>query len=197
MLYLHSYLRKWNRALSSVGSEHLPYKQGVAGSNPAGPTEIAFDSSKAILFSCLWLIYTPKPCLFSITFKKPSNVNLTFINCKFIAIGVIFVKKNTVKINWKSTEDINQQNSLHLLNLEYAVELQVILILIKEAEHLMEYRSLITVEVDPNDGGVSINDETPEPLFSILHRNFHGFDSKLERSLSLHQKAIQPSFVSI
>ena len=26
------------RALSSVGSEHLPYKQGVAGSNPAGPT---------------------------------------------------------------------------------------------------------------------------------------------------------------
>ena len=27
------------RALSSVGSEHLPYKQGVAGSNPAGPTK--------------------------------------------------------------------------------------------------------------------------------------------------------------
>ena len=26
------------RALSSVGLEHLPYKQGVAGSNPAGPT---------------------------------------------------------------------------------------------------------------------------------------------------------------
>ena len=25
-------------ALSSAGSEHLPYKQGVAGSNPAGPT---------------------------------------------------------------------------------------------------------------------------------------------------------------
>jgi hypothetical protein len=26
------------RALSSVGSEHLPYKQGVTGSNPVGPT---------------------------------------------------------------------------------------------------------------------------------------------------------------
>ena len=25
-------------ALSSVGSEHLPYKQGVVGSNPTGPT---------------------------------------------------------------------------------------------------------------------------------------------------------------
>ena len=27
------------RALSSVGSEHLPYKQGVEGSNPSGPTK--------------------------------------------------------------------------------------------------------------------------------------------------------------
>ena len=26
------------RALSSVGLEHLPYKQGVVGSNPTGPT---------------------------------------------------------------------------------------------------------------------------------------------------------------
>lgn len=28
-----------NYFLSSVGSEHLPYKQGVAGSNPAGSTQ--------------------------------------------------------------------------------------------------------------------------------------------------------------
>ena len=27
------------RALSSAGSEHLPYKQGVTGSNPVGPTK--------------------------------------------------------------------------------------------------------------------------------------------------------------
>ena len=40
-------LRKWFRviylhplgALSSVGSEHLPYKQGVGGSNPSAPTK--------------------------------------------------------------------------------------------------------------------------------------------------------------
>ncbi len=37
MLYLHSVFEKI-RALSSVGSEHLPYKQGVTGSNPVGPT---------------------------------------------------------------------------------------------------------------------------------------------------------------
>ena len=27
------------RAISSVGSEHLPYKQGVTGSNPVSPTK--------------------------------------------------------------------------------------------------------------------------------------------------------------
>ncbi len=28
------------RAISSVGLEHLPYKQGVVGSNPSSPTKI-------------------------------------------------------------------------------------------------------------------------------------------------------------
>ena len=27
------------RAISSAGSEHLPYKQGVTGSNPVSPTQ--------------------------------------------------------------------------------------------------------------------------------------------------------------
>ena len=29
-----------DREISSVGSEHLPYKQGVGGSNPSSPTEM-------------------------------------------------------------------------------------------------------------------------------------------------------------
>ena len=32
--------RKSNRAFSSAGSEHLPYKQRVGGSNPSTPTEL-------------------------------------------------------------------------------------------------------------------------------------------------------------
>ena len=39
------------RALSSVGSEHLPYKQGVTGSNPVGPTSI----NKVFSFEGLFL----------------------------------------------------------------------------------------------------------------------------------------------
>ena len=36
-VYLHPVQRK--RELSSAGSEHLPYKQGVTGSNPVAPTK--------------------------------------------------------------------------------------------------------------------------------------------------------------
>ena len=34
----NAYFCSRKRELSSVGSEHLPYKQGVAGSNPTVPT---------------------------------------------------------------------------------------------------------------------------------------------------------------
>jgi hypothetical protein len=36
----HKRLKKENqREISSAGSEHLPYKQGVTGSNPVSPTK--------------------------------------------------------------------------------------------------------------------------------------------------------------
>jgi hypothetical protein len=38
------------RAISSVGSEHLPYKQGVTGSNPVSPTEKAFPNLRKGFF---------------------------------------------------------------------------------------------------------------------------------------------------
>ncbi len=38
------------REISSAGSEHLPYKQGVTGSNPVSPTEKVLDTSKAFFY---------------------------------------------------------------------------------------------------------------------------------------------------
>ena len=39
------YLCNRKRAFSSAGSEHLPYKQGVTGSNPVMPTKgLSFDN---------------------------------------------------------------------------------------------------------------------------------------------------------
>ena len=40
-------------ALSSVGSEHLPYKQGVSGSNPLAPTRKPDFLRKVGLFLCV------------------------------------------------------------------------------------------------------------------------------------------------
>ena len=40
------------RALSSVGSEHLPYKQGVTGSNPVSPTKKSiYDFRRCFFFA--------------------------------------------------------------------------------------------------------------------------------------------------
>ena len=44
-------------ALSSVGSEHLPYKQRVGGSNPSAPT-----TDKETPYRCLLLFYVIVIC---------------------------------------------------------------------------------------------------------------------------------------
>ena len=49
---------KWNGALSSVGSEHLPYKPGVTGSNPVGPTK---EKTSKIMEVFLFLGVTSLP----------------------------------------------------------------------------------------------------------------------------------------
>ena len=41
--YLCIAIEKSMRAFSSAGSEHLPYKQRVGGSNPSTPTETKID----------------------------------------------------------------------------------------------------------------------------------------------------------
>ena len=57
------------------------------------------------------------------------------------------------------------------VELEYAVRLQVVKILIGEAEHLMEYLSLVVMQINPSNGYVLVNEETPEPLFSKIKNN--------------------------
>lgn len=46
------------RAISSVGLEHLPYKQGVVGSNPSSPTKI---KCKKLIFLALFFKLTNSP----------------------------------------------------------------------------------------------------------------------------------------
>ncbi|MEC3964930.1 hypothetical protein [Flagellimonas halotolerans] len=77
-----------------------------------------------------------------------------------------------MKIIWKKVSGKSKLNHLHIVNLEYAVRLQVVRILINEAEHLMDYLSLVVIEVNSSSGHVSVHEETPEPLFSKIADNF-------------------------
>lgn len=73
-----------------------------------------------------------------------------------------------MEIHWKSFG----KNPVQRIHLEYAVQLQVRMALIKEAEHLMDYLSLVIVEVCADKGTMTIGKDTPEPLYSMLARNF-------------------------
>jgi len=73
---------------------------------------------------------------------------------------------------------LNQERKI---NLEYAVRLQVVRILIKEAEHLMDYLSLVVVQIDLYNGNVSIHQDTPEPLYSKIANNL---EQPVPRSVS-------------
>ena len=47
------------REFSSAGSEHLPYKQRVGGSNPSTPTKIKreIDKGQSLSFTCTNLLH--------------------------------------------------------------------------------------------------------------------------------------------
>ena len=82
-----------------------------------------------------------------------------------------FCKKFILKIIWKSLESGKGLDHFQRVELEYAVRLQVVKILIGEAEHLMEYLSLVVMQINPSNGYVLVNEETPEPLFSKIKNN--------------------------
>ena len=55
MYYLCTTFPKGIRAFSSAGSEHLPYKQRVGGSNPSTPTikKIRCNNRYSVFFLCI------------------------------------------------------------------------------------------------------------------------------------------------
>ena len=81
--------RKIIRAFSSAGSEHLPYKQRVGGSNPSTPT-----SSFAILRGFLFLTYMQ-------TLILADNQDVTRYGMKAIAAGLYPVCAYVEALDWK------------------------------------------------------------------------------------------------
>ncbi|WP_108423365.1 hypothetical protein [Flagellimonas amoyensis] len=95
-----------------------------------------------------------------------------------------------MEIHWKSFG----KNPVQRIHLEYAVQLQVRMALIKEAEHLMDYLSLVIVEVCADKGTVTIGTETPEPLYSMLQRNFDPSHSLVKDHATIKNAALEDFF---
>lgn len=84
---------------------------------------------------------------------------------------LFLLKNQDLEIIWKNLRGKGPLNHEHSINLEYAVRLQVAKILINKAEHLMDYLSLVVMEINSLNGQVSVHEETPEPLFSKISTN--------------------------
>lgn len=69
-----------------------------------------------------------------------------------------------MEIRWMSLD----ADPLLRIDLEYRAQLQIRMCLIREAEHLMDYLSLVVVELCPKTGTIALGGDTPEPLLSIL-----------------------------
>ena len=96
-----------------------------------------------------------------------------------------------MEIIWKEIEGKGTLGHEQKINLEYAVRLEVVKILIKEAEHLLDYLSLVFLDLDSSNGTVSVNSETPEPLFSKISRNLSQFQVKENQNFpSSHLAAV-------
>ena len=76
-----------------------------------------------------------------------------------------------MEIIWNISEGKNGQNPIDNIELEYHLRLQVVKAIITQAEHLMDYLHLIVLEVKPDTGSVSVHEDTPQPLFSIVQNN--------------------------
>ena len=72
---------KGKREISSAGSEHLPYKQGVTGSNPVSPTKksrVYEVNTSQTLFSCKKIAKTLRRIMKNNEDVYQRNIKTTF-----------------------------------------------------------------------------------------------------------------------
>ena len=105
VLHLCSPKAQGKREFSSVGSEHLPYKQRVGGSNPSTPTRV-FEKSKTFFVSKnLHLLYKQRVGAVRRLASNPSTP--TKASEKSEAFLCIFVKNIGRKFEAKRRTALN------------------------------------------------------------------------------------------
>ena len=83
----------YKRELSSVGLEHLPYKQGVTGSNPVVPTLVKASHLVRCFFClCRWKLAYKRQEEKKHNTPTPSNFELPVRFSVFIPLGEILIQ---------------------------------------------------------------------------------------------------------
>lgn len=73
-----------------------------------------------------------------------------------------------MQINWVQSKEDNLVNTLEILNLEYKFRNQLLLFLIREAEHLVDYIGNIQLNFHLDNFHFALSHDTPEPFRSLV-----------------------------
>lgn len=73
-----------------------------------------------------------------------------------------------MKFIWLKDQNYSSQRELYRINLEYSLQLQIRLIIIREDEELLDDLDAVVLIVNPGTGKVQVDKNTPEPLYTLL-----------------------------
>lgn len=87
-----------------------------------------------------------------------------------------------MQINWIQNTRECSANLAEIIQTEYRFRNQLLLFLIRDAEHLVDYIGNISIDYHIHSGFFSISKNTPEPFYSLLGPEIDYFQPKLRTS---------------
>lgn len=97
------------------------------------------------------------------------------INC-YIIVNYITLQKITVQIHWIQDSTKRCSNTYEIIQLEYKLQNHLVLFIIREAEHLIDYINNISVNFHVDTHSFSLSMDTPEPFFSLVRPQIEYFN---------------------
>lgn len=70
-------------------------------------------------------------------------------------------------------QNYSSQRELSRVNVEYSLQLQTRLFIIREHENLIDDLDSVVLIVNLKTGKVQVDEKTPEPLFTLLSKNLN------------------------
>lgn len=113
-------------------------------------------------------------------------IKLLMLNNSYAKVNKIFLRKIIiVQIHWVQTKKKCSLSNYEIVQLEYKIRNFLVLFMIREAEHLVEYIHNISLNFHLDTLTFSIDIETPEPFVSLIRPQVECFNLQNRCSLSV------------